>query len=439
MRAWILLSLGLAACSDYKLNPDVEDPATGTPDVEVTPSAIAETVCAPPLTAEVTVRNAGDAVLTVTNLVVDGAGWSFPAVPLPLTLDPGASTVLPVTGTEGSATLYVVTDDPDEGTVTVPLTLTANAPPTVTIDDPTDGTVYAEGADATLTGTVADDVDAPEALALSWSSAASGVLSTSPADPTGLTSVPWPAADRPAGPDVVTLTATDSCGLSTTASTGVCHDGAYTYEALDLASWHYEGTAGFDSADGWLQLTDPGPDEVGSAFETSSPIAGDDVQIDFLFYIGGGTGADGLSLTALDTERMTSFLGGTGCGMGFGGDAACTSGPALPGWSIEVDTYYNSDADPTDADHVAFMFDGDADEPQAWAALPEMEDTGWHHLVVRVAEPHVTVAIDDIVYIDQDIVGYYEFPAYVGYTAGTGSLTNFHLIDSLLVTDYLCE
>ena len=62
-----------------------------------------------------------------------------------------------------------------------------------------------------------------------------------------------------------------------------------------------------------------------------------------------------MGLTALDIDRMTTYLGGTGCGIGYGGDATCTSGPALPGWSIEVDTYYNGGQDQPQMISMAFM------------------------------------------------------------------------------------
>ena len=127
------------------------------------------------------------------------------------------------------------------------------------------------------------------------------------------------------------------------------------------------------------------------------------MEIEFQFYIGDGTGADGLSLTAMDVNRMTSFMGGEGCGLGYGAGADCTPGPALPGWSIEVDTYFNLEQDPTPADHVMFTFDGDVGKPSVWAELPEMEDTGWHTMRVLVDQPHVLVEIDGVPYINQEI------------------------------------
>ena len=91
-----------------------------------------------------------------------------------------------------------------------------------------------------------------------------------------------------------------------------------------------------------------------------------------------------------------------------------------PGWSIEVDTYYN-DIDPTEEDlYVAFSFDGQVETPQAWAVLPDMEDYQWHTMKVSVNAPRVKVEIDGVTYIDQDIAGHYSFPSYVGFTAGTG-------------------
>ena len=104
-----------------------------------------------------------------------------------------------------------------------------------------------------------------------------------------------------------------------------------------------------------------------------------------------------------------------------------------------MDTYYNEGQDPTPDDHLMFTFDGDVDDPATWVALPEMEDTGWHEMVVDVSAPHVTVQIDGVTYLDTDLSGNFSFPAYVGFTAGTGGLTNRHLIDSLQVTEYICE
>jgi hypothetical protein len=179
-----------------------------------------------------------------------------------------------------------------------------------------------------------------------------------------------------------------------------------------------------------VELTEPVVNESGTAFQTAASVSADSVEIDFAFYVSGGTGADGMSVTALDVDRMTRFVGGTGGGIGYLG---------LPGWSIEVDTWYNREHnDPTTEDHISLHFDGDVGAPAAWAALPDMEDGNWHVMTVSVVAPHVTVSIDGVTYLDEDVSGYYSFPAYVGFTAATGAVTNYHLIDALVVTEYIC-
>ena len=51
----------------------------------------------------------------------------------------------------------------------------------------------------------------------------------------------------------------------------------------------------------------------------------------------------------------------------------------------------------------------------------------------------VLVEIDGVAYIDEELNGFFDFPAYVGFTAGTGGDTNHHLIDSLTFTELSCE
>jgi hypothetical protein len=159
-------------------------------------------------------------------------------------------------------------------------------------------------------------------------------------------------------------------------------------------------------------------------------VSADNVNVSFSFYVSGGTGADGISVTALDVARMTGFVGSTGGGIGYLG---------MPGWSVEVDTWYNPENnDPTPEDHISVHVDGDARNVLAWATLPEMEDGAWHTMDLSVIGVHVNARIDGVTYIDQDISAIHPFSAYVGFTAATGGSTNYHLIDALEVTEYVC-
>lgn len=400
------------------------------PDIAVSPEEVAGRICEATYDDVVTVKNEGDGPLTLESATTTGE-WTA-TVLLPVTLGAGEQLSIDVSGT-GEGELTIVSDDPDEPIVVVPLTADVDTPPVATLTSPLDGSIFAEPTvDQVLTGTILDPDSG--SVDITWR-VDGAVLGTDTVAP-GPVSTVWPAPAS--GDHTITIQAADSCS-EVSDLIQVCQDGTTTSENLGISTWHYEGSAYWDGPNNYLVLTDAIDTQVGSAFDTTAAVTGGAVDIDFDFYIGDGTGADGISLTALDTTRIATYLGGSGCGIGYGGDATCTAGPALPGWSIEVDTYFNDGYDPTDADHVAFTFNGDADGPAAWAALPEQEGTGWHTMSVRVADPHVSVTIDGVTFIDQDLTGTFAFPAYVGFTAGTGGETNRHLIRALTVTDRACD
>lgn len=436
----VSLLLGLAACSDYGLNEDKDVAPIGEPAIVADPASITATGLCSPAARDVLLQNVGEGALTLSSVELRGVGWTLTSVPaLPLTLERGESTLVGLEGADGDARLVVGSDDPEAPELEVPLRAVANTPPTATVLSPTSDEVFPEGATVALSGSVSDAEDAAADLAVTWTASVDGELLSTYAEADGSTGGAWAPEARSSGRQSVRLDVVDSCGEHAAVEVPVCQDGAYSYDALALSAWHYEGAAAWDAGSSTLLLTPALADQVGTAFETSTLVDAGAVDIEFYVYIGGGTGADGLSLTALDSTRASGFLGGTGCGIGYGGDADCTAGPALPGWTLEFDTYDNGAVDPTPLDHLAFTFDGDVDAYQAWAELPELEDTGWHFVQVAIVAPHVTVAVDGTVYLDRDIPGAYSFPAWVGFTAGTGSLTNEHRIDELTVTDYSCD
>lgn len=424
---WLAVA-ALVGCTEYNLGKDIPEPDAASPDIAADP--LATRACTAPWSGTVAVRNEGGGPLTIDGVATTG-DWSA-TLAVPVTIDGGASLDVPVEG-QGVGTLTLSSDDPDEPALSVDLAASVNHPPEVALLAPIDATVLGEpAADQPLSGVV-DDADGDDLL-VTWR--IDGVPLPAETVAPGPVSAVWPAPTP--GDHTVTLTAADACATAE-ASAGVCQDATVTYENLGIATWHYEGSAYWDGSTSNLVLTDAVTNQVGTAFDTTAAVSGGAVSIAFEFYIGGGSGADGISLTALDTSRLLTYMGGNGCGIGYGGAASCTPGPALPGWSLEVDTYYNEGYDPTPDDHVAFTFDGDVDNPVAWAALPEMEDTGWHRMEVEVADPHVRVDIDGVTYLDADLTGSFAFPAYVGFTAGTGGQTNQHRIRALTVTDHACD
>ena len=436
---WLLPLLSMA-CSDYGLTEKNDNPeGSGEPDLLANPSAVSLSGHCDADTTTVTLSNVGTGLLTIDGLTVDGDGWSVGAVSLPLELESDEGEVVELTGGTGSAVLVVTSDDADTPELSIPLEAFADQPPVLTIGAPSAETVIEEGEALQLQASVSDDADAPESLTVQWSSDVDGSVGEGVTDSSGWSVLEWSAAQRTAGGHTLTAAVTDSCGQTTTATVPICQQAITTTASVDLESWNYEGEARWDSDNDWVELTDTDTYQVGSAFDITTETRGTEVTIEFQFWNGGGSGADGFALTALDLDRATGYLGSAGGCLGYGYGSGCEPLlSALPGWTIEFDTYHNSKWDPTTEDHVAFMFDGAVDAVEAWAALPDIEDAQWHTVVIEVSEPRVTVSVDGTVYIDSELSGHFDFPAHVGFSAATGGLTNDHIIDALTVTDLAC-
>ncbi|MFT5683644.1 MAG: hypothetical protein ACI8RZ_004576 [Myxococcota bacterium] len=436
---WLLPSL-LLGCSDYSLTGE-KDVSEGTtaPDILTDTLAIDLTGHCGEGTAAVTLSNEGTGPLTITGLEITGDGWTLTNLTLPLTVEPGESVAVNLTGGEGAAELVVTSDDPDTPELFITLDADADNPPSLTIDGPASGVVVEELTALLLEATVWDDEDDLESLQVSWSSDVDGAVGDGPVFAGGASALEWLAEQRTGGSHTLTAAVTDSCGQTTTATVPICQQAFTSTASVDLQAWNYEGVARWDSANDWVELTDTASYAVGSAFDVTTETRGTEVTIEFQFWNGGGSGADGFALTALDLDRATGYLGSAGGCLGYGSGSGCDPvRDALPGWTIEFDTYHNSKWDPTTEDHVAFMFDGAVGTLETWAALPDIEDAQWHTVVIEVADPSVTVSIDGVAYIDTELTGHFDFPAHVGFSAATGGLTNNHLIDALTVTDAAC-
>ena len=333
--------------------------------------------------------------------------------------------------------------EPEEEPADVPVDVTVDdacagdPPPQLLGFSPNDGQILDIAAAVTLEAWVDDEPASPADLTLEWFDGDGSPISSSQPDEDGYASVLW-SDPRPDGVQQLGLKVTDLCGNVVEQEIGICQQASYHQEELALDSWHLEGDAELLD-DGTLQLTGLDMWEIGSAFMVAQEVNAGEVDIRFEFLTEGGTGADGISLTALDLDRMTSFLGGSGCGLGYGGGIDCTDGPALPGWSIELDTWYNGELpDPTTDDHIAFTFDGQVAHPEVWEPVPDLEESGWHTVEVSVRAPRVTVSLDGRVYMDAEIDGEFDFPAVIGFTGSTGGQTNLHWIRSLSVTELAC-
>lgn len=437
----IVLSGALFACTEYNVGEKNDETApddTGTyveplyPDLLVEPSEVALGLICGDETTEIELTNGGDAPLTIEALTISGFGWSMDRVPaLPHELAAGASVYFDVVGGDGEGTLLVQSDDPDTTLFEVPLSGAHDAAPSVIVTSPSSGEVIDPSTSPTFEAIVSDPGQDVENLLVEWVSSVDGLLATIAPSADGTVTYTWDPVQQSSGDHLVSAVVTDECGFMAVDDAEICQNEGYVTDNLDLSTWNFEGSAKWDSSNSWVELTTPTQGQAGTAFQTASTVSSDSVVIDFKFFVSGGTGADGISLTALDANRMTGFVGSTGGGIGYEG---------LPGWSIEVDTWYNSENnDPTTDDHVSVHVNGNVSNYAAWARLPEMEDDKWHDMSVTVSGTWMTVEIDGTTYIDQNISSLASFPAYVGFTGATGGSTNWHLIDALEVEAFVCE
>ncbi len=136
----------LLACNDYdvqKLPPGAngEDAA---PVIEVDPPALAFDALPSGSSAllPLTVTNTGNVVLTVDELLLTGTAAFTLVDAAPFSLDPGASTVLDVAfspmNPADEGVLTITSDDPDRGTLAVPITGAALEPELLLYPNPLD-------------------------------------------------------------------------------------------------------------------------------------------------------------------------------------------------------------------------------------------------------------------------------------------------------------
>src|SRR5262249_53804489 len=107
--------------------------------------------------------------------------------------------------------------------------------------------------------------------------------------------------------------ATDVHTISNAQITG----GGTTLPAPPAAGWTTNGSAAVNG--GTVKLTDVAQDQTGTAI-FGTPVATAHLDVTFTIQIGGGTGADGLSLMLLDPTKCTpTSIGTGGGGLGYSG------------------------------------------------------------------------------------------------------------------------
>ncbi len=185
--------------------------------------------------------------------------------------------------------------------------------------------------------------------------------------------------------------------------------------STDPASrWTLKGSAYWDSVQQNLVLTRNSNSQVGVAFNNQD-ITSTRWYEAFRYRAGGGSGADGFVAMFYKNKDYSPRAGGY---LGF----------VAAGYGIEFDNYYNSGCDPS-SNHIAIIKDGVCNH-LTHINDGRTEDNQWHYVEVFFDNGVITVNIDG-----QPVFDGYDIPNFdytyrgVGFSAATGGLNNWHLID----------
>jgi hypothetical protein len=173
-----------------------------------------------------------------------------------------------------------------------------------------------------------------------------------------------------------------------------------------------------------LQLTPATSNQAGSAFWPNA-LSSNQMTVDFDATIDAGTGADGMTLTLANPTAGATALGAPGSGEGYGG---------INGTAISLDTYVSGPGDPSD-NFVGVATSGDATHlvysATSVAAVPALKNAT-RHLTVIVNAGQLNVKIDGLTVLTSTVT----LPpqVLVGFTAGTGGVTDRHAVSNVSVT-----
>lgn len=418
------LPVVLAGCIDYGVYHAEPEPAPDLPEIEVSPQEVSVDGVCVSQTERIRVLNFGQGELTLQSATIVGEGWQLIEADFPTAIAANGHFELSIVGSVGDAVLTIVSDDADEPEVSVTLSAANNVNPFAVISAPAEDGVLPEAGSVQFTAFVSDTEQSPSELAVRLFSDVVGEIAIPAADSNGRIDVEWVESARVAGPQTLQLQVEDACGAIGESSVYFCQDGEYVVSSLSNHAWHTEGAAVVDQSAGNLML---GP-EVGAAFDAFAVYDGDRMSVQFTVATLGGAG---FAMVALDAARMSSWIGGEGCGLGF---AECNGGEALPGWALAFDLTMGDENDCGGAPAVSFVVDGAIQAPAPCAALPEIADGLPHEIDVAVDTPYVKVKIDGVLILDANVGDTATFPAYLGFSGADGT----YEIAGMDAADFTC-
>jgi len=186
--------------------------------------------------------------------------------------------------------------------------------------------------------------------------------------------------------------------------------------------WSFNGAAVMSGSD--LVLNPVATSSRGSSFYPSA-VPSEGLRATFTAVIGGGTGADGLTLALVDASKAGSTsLGASGGGLGLAG---------VPGFGVALKTTYTSALSSSNVAGVVSSVSGSTS--LTWVsqkALAVALRTGTHVVSVSVTGGHVLVDVDGVRVLDTVVT----LPpnVLVGFTGATGAKTDQHAVRNVTIT-----
>ena len=209
-----------------------------------------------------------------------------------------------------------------------------------------------------------------------------------------------------------------ACGTSFTAFTG-----------SQPAGWQANGNAVYDTSGNSAQLTDNNTGEVGT-WIYAHELQIDTITVQFDFYNGVFTGADGMGL--MFEQNGPTALGGGAGGLGIAG---------LNGFGVEIDDYNNQACLDDNQNHIGIdsltLCNNELPTMLTVNDSPgfETDDGNWHTMTVRVANGSFTVTADGHAeFTNYTPSGWSNGAYYLGFGGGSGGLPNFHNVRNVTVT-----
>ncbi len=189
--------------------------------------------------------------------------------------------------------------------------------------------------------------------------------------------------------------------------------------------WQLNGTAKLEAPN--LVLTTATSNQAGSAFWPTA-VNPANLNFEFTISIGGGTGADGQTFTIADATKgaKPTSLGEQGGGLGFA---------KIPGLAVAFDTYKNS-ANPSSnfigISNEAGTTAGTLHWLTTYNPLASSLRTGTHKVKISTDAGAISVWLDGTKLGSQTVT--LPTSAYIGFSGGTGGMTDRHAVSGLTVT-----